>query len=68
MVLVLIRFLPHYVYIDNLVGEVMCNKFVSLAIQWEDATPVAATGGTLLYLCCCGAAQWLRGCCIKLNL
>ena len=22
--------------IDNLVCEVMCNKFVSLAIQWED--------------------------------
>lgn len=30
--------------IDNLVCEVMCNKFVSLAIQWEDTTPVANTG------------------------
>jgi hypothetical protein len=28
----------------------MCNKFVSLAIQWEDATPVTATGETC-YVC-----------------
>lgn len=21
---------------DNLVGEIMCNKFVSIAIQWEE--------------------------------
>ena len=30
--------------IDNLVCEVMCNKFVSLAIQWEDTTSTAANG------------------------
>ena len=29
--------------IDNVVCEVMCNKFVSLAIQWEDTSPPTTT-------------------------
>lgn len=30
--------------IDNMVCEVMCNKFVSLAIQWEDPAASAHNG------------------------
>lgn len=36
--------------IDNVVCEVMCNKFVSLAIQWEDTTPhLVNTNGTMMF-------------------